>query len=295
MTVDRRRITRSDDEWHDRFFRFVAGVFPGIDAGRWAAWRDRGAWHDAYEVLALVDGAQIVSTIGITRMQLVVDGAAQTALQLGAVATLADYRGQGLSRRLMEWMFEERSSPDEPVFLFGNESVLGFYPRFGFRYVPQQRWILRAPIAPYANRAERFDPDSGEDRRRLAALCGRAEEIPGPLSARDYYPIALWHLTCQPITGFWLDNGDTLVAVSTKGGELTVHDIIATRSHDLRLALASLIAAPVDTVAFGFDPSPWISGAEPIASGDADVQSPLFIAGAPSVTGPLGFPGLAQT
>lgn len=197
MTIDRRRITRTDIEWHDRFFRFVAGVFPGIDAERWAVWRDRGAWRDAYEVLSLVDGKQIVSTIGVTRMQLVVGGVARTGLQLGAVATLDSYRGQGLSRRLMEWMFAERSSPHQPVFLFANESVLGFYPRFGFRHVPQHRWVLRVKIAPEASRARRFDPESAEDRRRLAAICGEAKAIPGSLTARDYYPIALWHLTCQ--------------------------------------------------------------------------------------------------
>lgn len=295
MSIVRRRIASVDREWHDRFFRFVAGVFPEIDADRWARWRDCGSWLDPYEVLALVDGEKIVSTIGLTRMHLVADSVAQTGFQLGAVATLPSHRGQGLSRRLMNWVFEERASPDQPVFLFGNETVLDFYPRFGFRQVPQQRWILRAKIAPDTSRATRFDPDSAEDRQRLATLCQRADPIPGPLSTSGYYPIALWHLTCQPVSGFWLDGGDTFIAADTDGPRLLVHDIIALRPRDLRPALATLVGAPVDTVTFGFDPSPWLPGTRPIANREADTQSPLFVRGAPSIVGPLGFPGLAQT
>lgn len=295
MSIARRRITGTDLEWHDRFFRFVGGVFPGIDPRRWAAWRDRGAWLDAYEVLALVDGEQIVSTIGVTRMKLVVDGGTKTGVQLGAVATLPSHRGQGLSRRLISWVFEELPSPDQPVVLFGNKNVLDFYPRFGFRQVPQQRWILRTEIAPDTSRATRFDPESAEDRDRLATLCARAKPIPGPLSTSDYYPIALWHLTCTPTSGFWLHDRNTFVAADTDDGRLLVHDIIALQQRDLRPALASLAAAPIATVAFGFAPSPWCPGTQPVADDEADTQSPLFLRGAPSITGPVGFPGLAQT
>jgi len=295
VSIVHRRIAGTDLEWHDRFFHFVGGVFPGIDPQRWASWRNRGAWRDPYEVLALVDGEQIVSTIGLTRMRLVVDGVAQNGFQLGAVATLPGQRGQGLSRHLMDWVFEELASPNGPIFLFANESVLDFYPRFGFRQIPQRRWLLSAEIAPDANRVTCFDPDSAEDRDRLAALCARAAPIAGPLSTRDYYPIALWHLTCTPISGFWLDDRDTFVAADMEGGRLAVHDIIATEPRDLRPALASLAAAPVDTVAFGFDPSPWFAGARPIADAEADAQFPLFVRGAPSILGPLAFPGLAKT
>lgn len=295
MSIARRRITGADLEWHDRCFRFVGGVFPAIDPRRWACWRDRGAWHDPYEVLALVDGERIVSTVGLTRMRLVVDGVALTGFQLGAVATLESHRGQGLSRRLMRWVFDELPSPDQPVFLFGNKNVLDFYPRFGFRQVRQRRWILRADIAPVTSRATRFDPDSAGDRERLATLCARAAPVPGPLSASDYYPIALWHLTCTPTSGFWLHDRNTFVAADIDDGRLAVHDIIALQPRDLRPALASLAAVPVGTVAFGFDPSPWCPGTQPVADEEADAQSPLFVRGAPSVTGPVGFPGLAQT
>lgn len=293
MSVACRRIAAADRDWHGRFFHFAASVFTGLDAAAWMRWRDRGGWQDAYEVFAFVDGERILGTIGRTRMRLAIDGVQETGYQLGAVATLPAFRGRGMARRLMQWVLDELDAPDQAVFLFGNDSVLDFYPRFGFRRVPQQRWTLRAEIAPSTGPATPFDPDNAADRQGLAELCARATAIAGPLATRDYFPIALWHLTCQPIAGFWLDGRDALVATSVEQGRLVIHDIIEAEPSDLRPFLPGLITGPVAEVEFRLDPSNRCAGARPFAIDDA--TSPLFVRGAPSIVGPLGFPGLAQT
>src|ERR1700730_17701378 len=100
------KILVSDIEWHSPFFQFVAMIFRGSEAERWQLWRDRGGWTERYEIFAILDGDRLVSTIGRTRMQLVVNGETRVGYQLGAVATLNSYRQQGLARQLMDWVID---------------------------------------------------------------------------------------------------------------------------------------------------------------------------------------------
>src|ERR1019366_6857755 len=108
-----RRILATDTAWHSRFFQFIAAIFHGADAQSWHLWCDRGGWTPSYEVFAIVDGDRIVSTIGRSRMQLVVSGETRTGYQLGAVATLEPYRRQGFARQLMSRVIDGLDAPDQ--------------------------------------------------------------------------------------------------------------------------------------------------------------------------------------
>jgi len=99
LDVKALRIRNTDVDWHLRYFAHVQEIFR---PNNWRVWRDRGGWTTDYEVFALLDGDQIVSTIGRSRMQLVNNGHAVAGYQLGAVGTLPNYRGRGLARRLMD-------------------------------------------------------------------------------------------------------------------------------------------------------------------------------------------------
>ncbi len=288
--MDFRRITSSDRDWHSPFFNFVDTVFR---PNAWHLWRDRGGWTPDYEVFALLDGGEIVSTIGRSRMRLVVHGEDRVGYQLGAVGTLKPYRRRGLARQLMAEVFDALDAPDQPIILFANESVVDFYPRFGFRRVPQRRSVARASVVPAAAQAARVDPADATERARLASLFARARPIRGPLSARDYSWIALWHLCSESISGFWLSEFDALVAVSAAGGQLLVHDVVAAHPFDLGAAIPSLIAEPVDEIEFCFEADDWWPAAEHGAFDDA--EEPFFVRGAGPISGPVRLPDLAHT
>ena len=289
-----RKLRSSDTEWHSRFFQFVGAIFRSADAELWQLWRDRGGWTESYEVFAIVDDNRVVGTIGRTRMPLVVNGEARQGYQLGAVATLGPYRRQGLARQLMECVIDAVDEPDQPIILFANHSVLEFYPRFGFRRVPQRRSIARGSIQPSGAQAPRCVPACLADRLRLMELCSRAQPNRGPLAARDYYSVLLWHLTCRSIDAYWLPESDAVIAATTQDGRLVVHDVIAVRPFDLKPVIPTLITVPISELEFGFDPKDWWSPVEYSEFDDSD--SCLFVhGGGLSIAGPVQFPALAHT
>ena len=287
-----RRITHRDRDWHDRFFAFVESAF---GAGHnFRRWTERGGWHPSYEVFAIERDGQLLSTAGRERMRLVIDGEEHNGYQLGAVASHADHRNQGLSRRLLTWLLSEDEAPMRPVILFANQRVLDFYPRFGFTRILQRRFASTAEIEPAARLAPTLDLDAPDDRERLADLCRRARAPDTAFSARDYYPTLLWHLTYKPRPVFRLDEVGAALVASVEADRLVLHDVIATRPFDLRQVLPRVISSRVTTLEFGFGPESWWPSAHPLPADETD--SPLFVRCLPPLsTETFRFPDLAQT
>ncbi len=288
------KILSSDIDQHLSFFRFVDTVFRGGRTETWTVWRNRGGWTADYEVFALIDDGAIVSTIGRSRMHLMIEGEDRAGYQLGAVATLEPYRGQGLARRLMERVIGSLDVADQPVILFANNCVHDFYPRFGFQRLPQRRSVVAAALHPSGAQAPRCDLSDFADRARLAALCARAQPTRGRLTAHNYGWLALWNLTCEPVTLAWVPDHDAAVAFVVEDGRLVVHDVLAARSFDLRQVAPTLISQPIAAVELLIDPEDYWPAMTQSARDDS--QSPLFARGvAAAINGPVQFTPLAQT
>lgn len=293
------RIRQGDRPLHAGFFGFVDAMFPGAGAAAWPRWRDRGGWTDRYEVFTLSDESGLVASIGRSRLTLMLGGRAHPGFQLGAVATHPAWRGRGLARRLMRRVLAECDTPEQPVLLFANPSVLDFYPRFGFRALKLRRSRAVAPASPAAP-APMLDPARAADRARLAGLCAGALPHAGPLAPVDYGWLALWHLNSGHPRAHLLEAPEVpaeapgaLVVSSLRDDWLVLHDIFAPTRFDLAPLIPRLIDRPVRGVEFSFDPAGWWPGAT------ADLPAPpgatLFLRGLPALGGPVRFPDLAHT
>ena len=96
-------------------------------------WYDLNLWDENYESYSITDKGEIVSNICVYKAQILFNQKQYTALSVGAVATKKEYRGRGLSRLLMEHIIHKYDNV--PMYLSANDSVVDFYPIFGFERV----------------------------------------------------------------------------------------------------------------------------------------------------------------
>ena len=96
-------------------------------------WYDLDLWDENYESYSNLEDEKIVSNICVFKTQIQYKGKQYQALSLGAVATREGYRGRGYARLIMEEIIRKYSNV--PMYLFANDEVLNFYPRFGFNRV----------------------------------------------------------------------------------------------------------------------------------------------------------------
>jgi predicted N-acetyltransferase YhbS len=285
------RIGPEDHRAHEAYFRYVPRVFPSID---FRAWRDRGGWTDDYQAHALVEVDEIVANVSVARMDLVVGGRPARGMQLGAVGVVPERRGEGLQRGLLEYVLGAIAEEADLVFLFANDEVLDFYPRFGFERVEERVFGAEASILPSPDRLPRLRLDRPDDLDLFRAACASALPVTERFGAARYGWIALWYATYfvgQHL--FHAPEHDAVVVARQKGELLEVLDVIAPRRFDLAPVLARIVDSPVRRIEFGFTPELWWSAAGPLRP---PADSTLFLRGRVSIPArPIHFPALART
>ena len=96
-------------------------------------WYKNGFWKDNYIPYSIIEDGKIVSNVSVNTCNMNYDGRIVKLIQLGTIMTDPDYRGKSYSRILMERVISDYKDKVDGIYLFANDSVLDFYPKFGFK------------------------------------------------------------------------------------------------------------------------------------------------------------------
>lgn len=96
-------------------------------------WYQNGYWTGKYIPYSFLHKDKVVANVSVSPMKFMHNGKIRNYLQLGTVMTEEAYRNQGLIRRLMEEVDSDFGKSVDGFFLFANETVLDFYPKFGYK------------------------------------------------------------------------------------------------------------------------------------------------------------------
>lgn len=177
---------REDDRQRAAFNALTRQTF-GFD---FEDWYQAGHWGDFYIPHALFDGEKAVSNVSVNLMQFDICGEKKNYVQLGTVMTDEAYRGQGLNRQIMERVLEEYAGKADGIYLFGNDSVLDYYPKFGFRPAKEWEYYLnrkQLESAATASVAEAQEACAAGKMSKGAAAGGRPESAAAGICAEVYH------------------------------------------------------------------------------------------------------------
>lgn len=127
---------RNDTALRHSFNELAVKTF-GLD---FEDWYQNGFWGDNYNPYSIVKDNKVIANISVNKTDMLFDGTVKHFLQLGTVMTDEAYRNQGLSRKIMERIEADYSGKADGFYLFANDSVLDFYPKFGFVKAPEYRY-----------------------------------------------------------------------------------------------------------------------------------------------------------
>lgn len=236
-----------------------------------AAWRERGAWTSDYTAYALEEGGVLLANASVYRAVLRSGGRDQTAYQVGAVATRPSWRGQGLARLVMQSILDQHGG--QPFFLFANDSVLDFYPRFGFNRVEDYTPCLRRSL-----RAARpgMVPLAADDPSAAKILSDRAV-FSDLLDCPSALPVHWFHYLYEyPGCTFYIPSLGVLLAARQEGSVLTLMDVVACEALSFDQLAPYLDFGGVEEIRFGFNPD-WLDVSYDLAGPPPD--STLFVRG----------------
>ena len=266
---------RDDDNLRNKFYDFVKTVFPRAD---FETWYEMGFWLDNYKPFAIVMDDKIVSNVSITRMKLFVDGRERSGIQFGTVGTIPEYRGKGLSKYLMEYVLDKVKDEADLLFLYANEDVLDFYPKFGFDRYSEVIFKCRSHIPKADYSARRLDINSSSDFAIIKRLVNERLVLSRLFGAYDYGFITFWHLlNIFPDNIFYLEADDIILIVSERDGCLQVWDMIYSKPIDVDSAISKVIREnTIKSISYYFSPDQLQFKYDSV---EEDIDSPLFVRG----------------
>ncbi len=190
---------KNDDRLRESFNELTRKTF----CFDFVSWYETGHWGEMYLPHVLVDGDKVISNVSVNLMQFDLNGEKKNYIQLGTVMTDPEYRGQGLNRFIMEQILREYEGKVDGIYLFGNDSVLDYYPKFGFRPSKEYEYYLPSDRAenshPY--QIEKVDMSRQKQQEKLYEVIRSYEASPGEANQND----GMYMSENIGLYQFWLD------------------------------------------------------------------------------------------
>ena len=244
---------RDDKHLRDSFNLLAEQTFDGLN---FEGWYQNGFWGDNYDPHSIVIDGRVVSNVSVNRTDLVIGGKRYHILQLGTVMTDPEYRGRGFGRAIMAYI-EEKYADADGVYLFGNDGVVDYYPKFGFR--PAVEYAYSKKVAMTGERkAAQVPMDGPEGWAKLSTAMEKSTFREGCKMVGNPQLIFFYVSQFMQEAVYHIPHLDAWVIAEPEDGILTIHNVFADEAVTIDDVAAAFGA--VTELRLGFapaDPTGW--------------------------------------
>lgn len=208
-------------EYAEPFYSLQKDVFSRIDL-KWA--HKRGYLRDTTP-FGLFDGGRALSIATATRSDISIKGKVLNAVQLGTVATDTNHLMRGYSARVMRAILKQ--FPDRTIFLFANDDVVDFYPRFGFQPMKESVYTRVLPRGG-KHRFIKLDLAQTGNLALVRRLLEKRCILSNHFCITDYARLAEWYCRVFYADLLWVDEcRETLLVAKENEGQLSIYDLVS--------------------------------------------------------------------
>mgnify|MGYP001027382472 FL=1 len=225
------------------------------------SWYQNDYWKDdMYMPHSLMDGERMVANVSANRMEFVISGEIKHFIQIGTVMTAKEYRGQGLGRYLIEKVINTYRDVCDGIYLFGNDSVLDYYPKFGFEvskeYIYKKQLLVagmreKSPLNPKYSEFIKIENPSNEERKKFFDYVRRAVSNDG-MTMRNVGLMGFYLHDMEDV--YYSESLDTYVVADMQDNTLHLNYIIVKKAVELNDILEAFQGV-AETVILDFTPS----------------------------------------
>lgn len=217
-------------------------------------WYHHGYWKEHYIPHALLDGDEVVANVSVSVIDFFVLGEKKRGAQIGTVMTDDGYRNLGLSRYLMERVLEEWRNKCDSIYLFANDSVLNFYPKFGFVRVDEYQHTKEISGEKVTSVPEKLDMLNDENRTFLKNRINQSTLLSKfGMSANDSL-IMFYYTSFIMEDVYHLETLNTTVIAEYDNETLCIKEIFSEEEVHLDDVVKAMSNEEVKKVVMGFTP-----------------------------------------
>jgi predicted N-acetyltransferase YhbS len=238
---------RENNTLRKSFMKLAFDIF-GLD---FASWREQGYWGDRYIPFSFADGDRIIANVSVNNLDLIIEGKSYKALQIGTVMTHPEYRNKGLSARLMNHVLDVYHGKYDFMYLFANDSVLDFYPKFEFQEV--EEYLYSTKISVEQGRYNLRKLELAHDQDLIEKMVYERVPVSRTFSTAHSSGITMYHIL-NVFTDhlYYHSESDAIVIFTKDNGKAQLYDVISTAPINLNDIITCF--GDADEIEFHFTP-----------------------------------------
>lgn len=218
-------------------------------------WYKAGYWDDNYRPYVLALDGQVVAVASANTVYFRFGARLLNYVQIGTVMTHPQYRGRGLSRWLLERILHDWRDNCDSVYLYANDSVLDFYPKFGFVQTDEYQHVCVAP-PPAAVKARKLNINNAWERALLLQIHAMGNPY-ARLGMADNRGLVMFHCLFTMRNSIWyIEAYNTVVIAECLDEVLLCYDIFGPGAASLNDVFAAVADSQTRRVVCGFTPIP---------------------------------------
>lgn len=215
-------------------------------------WYQNGYWGDKYIPYVLIDRGRVIANVSVNTISFRHRGEALRYVQLGTVMTDEAYRNQGLSRALMDRVLEDWEDRCDDIYLFANDSVLDFYPKFGFERACEFQYSGAAPDS--FGDAYRLDMSSHQDRSMVLEYHKKSNPF-SAFAMEDNGSLVMFYCTkFMRESVYYSPSADAIIIADCDEGNLSLYDVFCDAGISLNSVISQLPDMGAKRLTLGFSP-----------------------------------------
>ncbi|MBU3106127.1 GNAT family N-acetyltransferase [Clostridium gasigenes] len=224
----------------------------GID---FEQWYNDGYWGEGYITYSLLEDEIVVANVSVSIMEFLILDEQKRYIQIGTVMTADEYRARGLCKALMERVLKEWEDKCELIYLFANDSVLEFYPKFGFVPMNEYQCSINVNKKRKSRNMTKMDMSNKNHRELLYNIVHNRISF-SKVTMLNCTSLVMFYCTSfMKDSIYYLEDYNTVVIAEFDGNKLYVQDIFSTKDIKLDIIIDEIISNEIKEVILGFTPN----------------------------------------
>ncbi|MDP8285944.1 MAG: GNAT family N-acetyltransferase, partial [Candidatus Electryonea clarkiae] len=219
-------------------------------------WYQKGFWSDRYNPYSFIVEGRVVANVSINKMDVVLAGQRHKAIQIGTVMTHPDYQKRGLAAKLMKHVLEIYAVDYHLFYLFANNDVLNFYPKFGFESLVRSQFVLdRKNITLHKLQMKKLDISKPEILNMVYQMVTGRKPVSNVFGIENGQNLFMYH--CLYILNdciYYLEEENILILCKKEGKALHIYDIVYSDESNFKKLAGILADEDIERFVFRFTP-----------------------------------------
>jgi hypothetical protein len=187
-------------------------------------------------------------------MEFIIENEKKVGIQIGTVMTDKEYRHRGLSKFIMEQVINEWKEQSDFIYLFANDSVLDFYPKFNFQIVDEYQYSKLLNIPNTSSSLKKLNIDDKYDKELLVRTINESNPI-SKLSMRNNTSLIMFYcLSFKKNSIYYLRELKTVIIADIEGDTLYLNDVFSKERVKLNDVIQLMTDKTTKKVILGFTP-----------------------------------------